>query len=78
MSFYEQTPAVDYLETTLRRISLALGYNGESNRQCWDWINAISERWGNENLDERIDFCLKYYENTNGYLPLSKNHRKGA
>ena len=79
MSFYEKTPAVDYFETTLKRISTALGYDEEINHQkCWDWIETLRQRWGNDDLDERINFCLKYYENTNGYLPQSENHRKGG
>ncbi len=76
MSFYTETPAEDYFETTMRRVSLALGYDGQTNRQCWDWINAVSERWGNDDLDERLDFCLKYYENT-GYLAYSAKFVNG-
>jgi hypothetical protein len=75
MSFYAQTPAVDYYQKTMRRISLALGYDGQANQQCWDWINAVSERWGNDGLDERLDFCLKYYDNT-GYLACSAKFKK--
>ena len=71
MSFYTETPVEDYFETTMRRISLALGYDGESNQQCWDWVYAVSKRYGNDGLDERLDFCLRYYDNT-GYLACSE------
>ena len=77
MSFYEQTPAVDYFETTLKRISTALGYDEEINHQkCWDWIEEVREIQGNDELDRKIDFCLTYHEQTK-HLPFSKKHRKG-
>ena len=65
----------DLIKDTLSRISLALGYDGEANQQCWDWINAVSDRYGNDGIDERMDIFLKYYDNT-GYLACSKEFRK--
>ena len=38
------TESPTYMQDTLSRISLALGYDGEANQQCWDWINAVSDR----------------------------------
>ena len=69
------TESPTYMQDTMTRISLALGYDGESNQQCWDWIYAVSDRYGNDGLDERMDIFLKYYDNT-GYLACSKNFRK--
>ena len=69
------TPSATYITNTIKRISLALGYDGESNQQCWDWINAVRERYGNDDIDERMDVFLKCYDNT-GYLACSKNFRK--
>tara|TARA_R100000234_G_scaffold103297_1_gene72731 strand:+ start:488 stop:715 length:228 start_codon:yes stop_codon:yes gene_type:complete len=69
------TESPTYMQDTLSRISLALGYDGESNQQCWDWIYAVSDRYGNDGLDERMDIFLKYYDNT-GYLACSKEFRK--
>ena len=69
------TESPTYMQDTMTRISLALGYDGESNQQCWDWIYAVSKRFGNDGLDERLDFCLKYYDNT-GYLACSEKFRK--
>ena len=69
------TPSATYITNTIKRISLALGYDGESNQQCWDWINAVRERYGNDDIDERMQVFLKCYDNT-GYLACSKNFRK--
>ena len=69
------TPSATYITNTIKRISLALGYDGESNQQCWDWINAVRERYGNDDIDERMHVFLKCYDNT-GYLACSKNFRK--
>ncbi len=71
----EDCESLAYMQDTLRRISLALGYDGQTNKQCWDWINAVSERWGNDDLDARLDFCLKYHKNT-GYLACSGKFKK--
>ena len=69
------TESPNYITDTIKRISLALGYDGERNQQCWDWINAVSDRYGNDDIDERMDVFLKCYDNT-GYLACSKNFRK--
>ena len=69
------TESPTYMQDTMTRISLALGYDGESSQQCWDWIYAVSDRYGNDGLDERMHIFLKYYDNT-GYLACSKNFRK--
>ena len=69
------TESPTYMQDTLRRISLALGYDGESNQQCWDWIYEVSNRYGNDGLDERMHVFLKCYDNT-GYLACSKKFRK--
>ena len=69
------TESPTYIKDTMTRISLALGYDGESNQQCWDWMHALSDRYGWEGIDERMDVFLKYHENT-GYLAMSKEFRK--
>jgi hypothetical protein len=69
------TESPTYIKDTITRISLALGYDGESNQQCWDWMYAVSDRYGWDGIDERMDVFLKYHENT-GYLACSKNFRK--
>ena len=68
------TESPTYIKDTMTRISLALGYDGESNQQCWDWIYAVSDRYGNDGLDERMYAFLTCYDNT-GYLACSKNFR---
>ena len=69
------TESPTYIKDTMTRISLALGYDGESNQQCWDLMYAVSDRYGWDGIDERMDVFLKYHENT-GYLACSKNFRK--
>ena len=69
------TESPTYMQDTMTRISLALGYDGEANQKCWDWIYAVSDRYGNDGLDERMYVFLTYYDNT-GYLACSKNFRK--
>ena len=69
------TESPTYIKDTMTRISLALGYDGESNCQCWGWINALSDRYGWDGIDERMDAFLKCYDNT-GYLACSENFRK--
>ena len=69
------TESPTYMQDTMKRISLALGYDGESNQQCWDWIYAVSDRYGNDGLDERMYAFLMCYDNT-GYLACSKKFRK--
>ena len=69
------TESPTYIKDTMTRISLALGYDGESNQQCWDWMYAVANRYGWDGIDERMDAFLKYHENT-GYLACSKNFRK--
>ena len=69
------TESPTYMQDTMTRISLALGYDGESNQQCWDWIYAVSDRYGNDDLDERMHAFLTCYDNT-GHLVCSKNFRK--
>ena len=69
------TESPTYIKDTMTRISLALGYDGESNQQCWDWMYAVADRYGWDGIDERMDVFLKYHENT-GYLIMSKEFRK--
>ena len=38
------TESPTYMKDTMTRISLALGYDGEANQKCWDWISAVSDR----------------------------------
>ena len=69
------TESPTYITDTMTRISLALGYDGESNQQCWDWMYALADRYGWDGIDERMHAFLKCHENT-GYLACSKNFRK--
>ena len=69
------TESPTYIKDTMTRISLALGYDGESNQQCWDWIYAVSDKYGNDGLDETMHGLLEGYDET-GYLGVSKNFRK--
>ena len=69
------TESPTYIKDTMTRISLALGYDGESNQQCWDWMYALADRYGWEGIDERMDAFLKCYDNT-GHLVCGKNFRK--
>ena len=69
------TESPTYMQDTLSRISLALGYDGESNQQCWDWIHAVSDKYGNVGVDESMHGLLEHYDET-GYLGLSKKFRK--
>ena len=69
------TESPTYIKDTMTRISLALGYDGESNQQCWDWMYAVADRYGWDGIDERMDVFLKYHENT-GYLACSKEFKK--
>ena len=48
------TESPTYMKDTMTRISLALGYDGEANQKCWDWIYAVSDRYGNDGLDESM------------------------
>ena len=69
------TESPTYIKDTMTRISLALGYDGESNQPCWAGMYPLSDRYGWEGIDERMDVFLKYHENT-GYLAMSKEFRK--
>ena len=69
------TESPTYMQDTLTRISLALGYGGESNQQCWDWIMAVSDKYGNDALDEKMHGILEYYDES-GYLGLGKEFSK--
>ena len=71
------TESPTYIKDTMTRISLALGYDGESNQQCWDWIHAVSEKYGNVGVDESMHGLLEGYDET-GYLGLSKEFRNNA
>ena len=68
------TESPTYMQDTMTRISLALGYDGESNQQCWDWIQAVSDKYGNDFLDEKMHGILEHYDET-GYLGLGKQFR---
>ena len=69
------TESPTYIKDTMTRISLALGYDGESNQQCWDWMYALANRYGWDGIDERMYAFLTCYDNT-GYLAMSKEFRK--
>jgi len=69
------TESPTYMQDTLTRISLALGYGGESNQQCWDWIMAVSDKYGNDALDEKMHGILEYYDES-GYLGVGKEFMK--
>ena len=69
------TESPTYMTDTMTRISLALGYDGESNQQCWDWIMAVSDKYGKEFLDEKMHGILEQYDES-GYLGLGKKFRK--
>ena len=56
-------------------VRVALGYDGESNQQCWDWIMAVSDKYGNDFLDEKMHGILEHYDES-GYLGLGKKFRK--
>lgn len=71
----EDCESLAYMQNTLRRISLALGYDGETNKQCWDWIQKVRERLGNDDLDRKIEHCLRYHEQTR-YLAFGRNFKK--
>ena len=71
------TESPTYMQDTMTRISLALGYDGESNQQCWDWIMAVSDKYGNDALDEKMHVILEYYDES-GYLVLSKKFKKSV
>ena len=69
------TESPTYMQDTMTRISLALGYDGESNQQCWDWIMAVSDKYGNDFLDEKMHGILEHYDES-GYLGVGKEFRK--
>ena len=69
------TESPTYMQDTLRRISFALGYDGESNQQCWDWVMAVSDKYGNDFLDEKMHGILEHYDES-GYLGLDKKFKK--
>ena len=69
------TESPTYMQDTMTRISLALGYDGESNQQCWDWIYAVSDHYGWDGVDETMHRLLEHYDET-GYLGLAKEFRK--
>ena len=71
------TESPTYIKDTMKRISLALGYDGQANQQCWDWIHAVSEKYGNVGVDESMHGLLEGYDET-GYLGLSKEFRNNA
>ena len=71
------TESPTYMQDTMTRISLALGYDGESNQQCWDWIYAVSDKYGYDALDEKMLGILEHYDET-GYLGLGKEFRNKA
>ena len=71
------TESPTYMQDTMTRISLALGYDGEGNQQCWDWIMAVSDKYGNDALDEKMHVILEYYDES-GYLGLSKKFKKSV
>lgn len=69
------TESPTYIKDTMKRISLALGYDGQANRQCWNWIHAVSDKYGNVGVDEAMHGLLEHYDET-GYLGLGKEFRK--
>jgi len=71
------TESPTYMQDTMSRISLALGYDGESNQQCWDWIYEVSDKLGNDGLDESMHGLLEQYDET-GYLGFSKKFKKSV
>ena len=71
------TESPTYIADTMKRISLALGYDGQANQQCWDWIHAVSEKYGNIGVDESMHGILEHYDET-GYLGLGKKFKKSV